>query len=331
MSSITYRSYQVPRCGPRSLVMSQEYTWPGAWPGVAARGTRRWHAGSGTWWTGSTGRSRRRADGPTPAPVTCPRRTDRVAVPAPARVRAPSARWPGPAAAGAVPTPPAWAWPASSASIGAGPRACRRGARPRRRRRVRRKLHPSPARPRLALVLGALGEQFQERVCFSHDLQRSLGPGQVLGELLVLPAQPLHLRLLGRVRAAAPAPRRRRGLLVRSGLGLLGRWAGHQRAGVAGLAPFDDVGVVEPFPAQQSTALARHGPVVLRHHPQLVVGGERAPTRLVCSRAAGGTHNTIIGPHVSGVSVGQGHGNGSSCLALQLAQISRATACPTRP
>src|SRR6266542_3758477 len=329
MSSITYRSYQVPRCGPRSLVMSQEYTWPGAWRGVAARGTRRWHAGSGTWWTGRTGRSRRRADGPTPAPVTCPRRTDRVAVPAPARVRAPSARWPGPAAAGAVPTPPAWAWPASSASIGAGPRACRRGARP--RRRVRRKLHPSPARPRLALVLGALGEQFQERVCFSHDLQRSLGPGQVLGELLVLPAQPLHLRLLGRVRAAAPAPRRRRGLLVRSGLGLLGRWAGHQRAGVAGLAPFDDVGVVEPFPAQQSTALARHGPVVLRHHPQLVVGGERAPTRLVCSRAAGGTHNTIIGPHVSGVSVGQGHGNGSSCLALQLAQISRATPCPTRP
>jgi hypothetical protein len=41
----------------------------------------------GTWWTRCTGRFRHRADGPTPAPVPCPRRPDRAAGPAPASRR----------------------------------------------------------------------------------------------------------------------------------------------------------------------------------------------------------------------------------------------------
>src|SRR5690606_16901455 len=109
-------------------------------------------------------------------------------------------RWP---VAAAVPAPSrAWACGASSASSGPGPPACTPGACPRRRRRVRRTSRPSPARPRLARLLRTPGEQLQERVCFSHDLRRGLGPRQLAGELLVVPAQPLHLGLLG----ARPSP-----------------------------------------------------------------------------------------------------------------------------
>src|SRR5207247_1843361 len=74
-------------------------------------------------------------------------------------------------------------------------------AAPARRRPAR-----SPARPRLGVR--ALGELFQARVCFSHNLQRRSGAGQLGFQALVPATDAFQLDLLGVRLRARPCPAR---------------------------------------------------------------------------------------------------------------------------
>lgn len=112
----------------------------------------------------------------------------------------------------------------------------------------------------------ALGEQCQERVCFSHDVQRGACLGQFVFQAGVVAAQPFQLN-------------RFRGALRPSG-GLAAVDEPGRDAGVTGFAPIDDVGVIEPFAAQQGALLAVAGRgLVLGQDPCLVLGGERPTGR----------------------------------------------------
>ncbi|CAG6399458.1 hypothetical protein SCOCK_900009 [Actinacidiphila cocklensis] len=136
----------------------------------------------------------------------------------------------------------------------------------------------------------ALGEQFQERVGFSHDFQSRVPAGQVLlqpGDLL---AQPLQLGLLGRLLRP-----HRRGPPVDQGI---------QRAGLPGLAPLDDMRVAQPLAPQDRALLPGRGGVVLGNDPQLVLRGKRPPLRLRRQLVTGGGYRGSAG-----------HAEGISCLA----------------
>jgi transposase len=67
-----------------------------------------------------------------------------------------------------------------------------RGREVQRLKKLRRSLR------RRRLGVRALGEQLQERMCFSRDLQREPSPFELGLELLVAPPQPFQLGLLGR-------------------------------------------------------------------------------------------------------------------------------------
>lgn len=240
-------------------------------------------------------------------PVTYRQRMDLAATPAPGHVPARSTRSPAPAAATAR-SARAWAGSASSASSGpahqrAGPPHIHAGVNELRERVVHYLLGPGSG------LSCPLSESSSKSACAFPMISSAAWVRAKSLASFVLSAQPLQLGLLGRARAVTPTSRPRR--LARPatpGVWLLGRCTSRQHARVAGLAPLDDVRVVQPFPAQQRAALARLGrPVVLGHHPQLVLRREHPPARLVTTRAAARTHHTIIDPNGPGVSEGQGH------------------------
>jgi hypothetical protein len=81
---------------------------------------------------------------------------------------------------------------------------------------------------------------------------------------------------------------------------------GRHGPGVAGFTPLDDVGMVQPLPAQDRAFLAGGGGVVLRDDPQLELGGE-APTRRLGRRVS----------RVGYRGFGAGHAGWISCRVLQ--------------
>src|SRR4029453_18153455 len=163
-------------CGPAAAA----WPLPDGCAGGAGRGSRRGRAAAGTWSRSKPGRPRRPAAGPRPAPVAGRRTAARAAPPTVAAARLGGARWAEPAAGGGSVAQPGDA--AGTGSRGAGQPARTLAwsapaapAPPTWRR--------SPAGPRRAVR--ALGELLQERVCFSHDLQRRLRAGQLGLQALV--------------------------------------------------------------------------------------------------------------------------------------------------
>src|ERR1022692_5294880 len=160
--------------------------------------------------------------------------------------------------------------------------------------------HRSPRR--FPAGIRAPGEQFQERVCFSHYLDRCLCPGKLGGELLVLFSQPvvIHLRLAAR--------------------GPPGWLTG--KAFIAGLTPLLDVGVIQALAAQQRPPVARIGKlVVLLDDRQLVGRGEGPPPGPVSPRTPRGGHQAILPHGRRHVCNGQCHVSRRSRLALLTTEL----------
>ena len=144
------------------------------------------------------------------------------------------------------------------------------GRRSRRRSLLRRRLG-----------VRALGEQLQERMCFSRDVQRQPGPFQLGLKLGVAATQPLELDLLGGpARLAGPG---------RQPL---------QRRRIALLAPLGDVRGGQALPAQQRATLGRASRqlVVLGEDRGLVLSREGAPPR-PGGRIGSSTPPIIAGQH----------------------------------
>src|ERR1039458_1711455 len=160
--------------------------------------------------------------------------------------------------------------------------------------------HRSPGRSRGGIR--APGEQFQERVCFSHYLDRGLRPGKLGGELLILFPQPviIHLRC---------AARRPPGRLSRKAL-------------ITGLTPLLDMGMVQALAAQQRPPVTPTGKlVVLLDDRQLVRQGEGPPLRPVSPRTPRGGHQAILPHGRRHVCNGQCHVSRRSRLALLTTEV----------
>src|ERR1039458_5681376 len=160
--------------------------------------------------------------------------------------------------------------------------------------------HRSPGRLRAGIR--DPGEQFQERVCFSHYLDRGLGPGKLGSEFLVLFPQPLiiHLRL-----AASGPPGRLTGKTL-----------------ITALPPLLDMRVIEALTAQQRSPVTPIGKlVVLLDDRQLVRQGEGPPLRPVSTRTPRGGHQAILPCGRRDVCNGQCHVSHRSRLALLTTEV----------
>ena len=126
--------------------------------------------------------------------------------------------------------------------------------------------------------LRALGEILQERVCFSHNLQRRLRPRQALLSQRQLAAKPGEL---GLVLAWPPEP----------GPGLLTG----EHPGITQLAPLGDLGGVQTLPAQirPTTALGARR-LVSGQVVDFLRRGERPPPRRTTGSWLGSIHPTIV-------------------------------------
>lgn len=110
----------------------------------------------------------------------------------------------------------------------------------------------SGSRFRWSRVVRALGELFQERVCFSHDIERRPSPEQLRLEFRILRSEPNYLGgIRGRFRAGVHGDPPVLHIRV-------------QHTAIAGDRPLLDMRGIQTLPTQDRTLLTQLGGFVFR-------------------------------------------------------------------
>ena len=138
-------------------------------------------------------------------------------------------------------------------------------------------------RPRRFQFVRALGQLLQERVCFSHNIQRSPGSRQLGLELRVPSPKPFQLGGFHGPLRPFPGPPR----------------IGHsfECSRIACTGPLDHMRRIQPLSTQNRTLLAVRRLLILRDDRQLVGRTERTPRR-TRRRTAGRPRPRRRGRHV---------------------------------